>query len=189
MTPSNPILRTLTAVVFALLAWSVFAQPSTEQMIEQLKASPPAEAAKPGLTRGLRRNLVVEAADVVVAPNPSSTPAAPRPALSLNIQFDLNSAQVQAGSQQALRNLAQALQSPALLGAHFAIEGHTDAKGRADYNQKLSQQRAQAVRDFLAQQGVDGVRLQASGKGSSELAKPQDPFAAENRRVRIVNLM
>jgi outer membrane protein OmpA-like peptidoglycan-associated protein len=192
MTPSHLlILRPLATLAFALFAWSAFAQPSAEQMIEQLKAAPPAEAAKPGLTRGLRRNLVVEAADVVAAPEPAATaiPAAPRPALSLNIQFDLNSAQVQAVSQQALRNLAQALQSPALLSAHFAIEGHTDAKGRADYNQKLSQQRAQAVRDFLAQLGVDGARLQASGKGSSELANPQDPFAAENRRVRIVNLL
>jgi OmpA-OmpF porin, OOP family len=212
MTPLSPQLRAFASFTsfalfaFALLAEPVFAQPSAEQMIEQLRATPPVEAGKPGLTRGLRRNLVVEADDGAAsatgtnptanatanaagtAPPPPPNASAPRPALSLHIQFDFNSAQVHADSQQALRNLAQALQSPALLSAHFAIEGHTDAKGRADYNQKLSQLRAQAVRDFLVQLGVDGARLQASGKGASELANPQDPFAAENRRVRIVNL-
>ena len=45
-----------------------------------------------------------------------------------------------------------------------------------------------AVREYLAQQGVDAGRLQASGKGSSDLANSSDPYAAENRRVRIVNL-
>ncbi len=148
--------------------------PSAAQMIEQLKAP----AAR---TRSLR-NLGVEAAD---ASGPS-TPA--RPSLSLQILFDLNSARVHAQSQQALRNLAQALQSPDLSAAKFAVEGHTDAKGRADYNQKLSALRADAVRDYLAQQGVDASRLVPSGKGASDLANAADPLAAENRRVRIVNL-
>jgi flagellar motor protein MotB len=44
------------------------------------------------------------------------------------------------------------------------------------------------VREYLAQQGVESTRLQASGKGSSDLANSTAPYAAENRRVRIVNL-
>ena len=104
------------------------------------------------------------------------------------IQFDFNSAQVRPESQQALANLAQALLSAELQGSRFAVEGHTDAKGGADYNQKLSQQRALAVRDFLKSRGVVESRLMAAGKGSSELANSSEPFAAENRRVRIVNL-
>jgi outer membrane protein OmpA-like peptidoglycan-associated protein len=132
----------------------------------------------PPRTRSLR-NLTVEAAD--------ATPAA-KPSLSLLIQFDFNSAKVKPESQQALSNLAQALQSKELVDAKFAVEGHTDAKGRADYNLKLSQQRADAVRAFLASNGVVDARLQAVGKGSSELANSADPLAAENRRVRIVNL-
>jgi outer membrane protein OmpA-like peptidoglycan-associated protein len=106
----------------------------------------------------------------------------------LLIQFDFNSARVRPESQQALANLSQALQSTELLASNFAVEGHTDAKGGKDYNQKLSQQRAQAVSDFLKAQGVVENRLRAAGKGSTELANPADPFAAENRRVRIVNL-
>lgn len=155
------------------LSWAQ-ATPSATEMIEQLKVQP----APAPRTRSLR-NLTVEAAD--------ATPAA-RPSMSLLIQFDFNSAKVKPESQQALSNLAQALQSKELVDSKFAVEGHTDAKGRADYNLKLSQQRADAVRAFLASNGVVDARLQAVGKGSSELANTADPLAAENRRVRIVNL-
>jgi outer membrane protein OmpA-like peptidoglycan-associated protein len=80
------------------------------------------------------------------------------------------------------------LNSSELNGASFLIEGHTDAKGTQDYNQQLSGKRAEQVREFLAQQGVRTSRLSALGKGSSELVNSNDPLAAENRRVRIVNL-
>lgn len=149
--------------------------PSAAQMIEQLKT--PAAAPR---TRSLR-NLGVEATDAQGA-------VASRPSLSLHIQFDFDSARVRPESQQALSNLALALQSPELLLAKFAIEGHTDAKGRADYNLKLSQLRADAVREYLGQHGVAVERLQPSGKGASDLVNPHDPNAAENRRVRIVNV-
>jgi OmpA-OmpF porin, OOP family len=128
-------------------------------------------------------------ANATGAPAATSAPAEPaRPSLSLLIQFDFNSARVKPESQQALANLAVALQSPELKTFRFAVEGHTDAQGRADYNQKLSQQRADAVRDTLSGQGVAAQRLQSVGKGSSELAKPDEPYSAENRRVRIVNM-
>ena len=126
---------------------------------------------------------------VTVADHPSEL-AQPtvRPSLSLLIQFDFNSARVRPESQQALANLSVALQSPELRNSTFALEGHTDAKGSADYNLRLSALRAQAVRDYLMGRGVEQGRLQASGKGASELANVEQPFAPENRRVRIVNL-
>jgi len=174
----------LMALVLSALVMPAPAQtsaPSAEQMIQQLKAP---------RTRSLR-NLSVEAVSPAnsepQAPDPAATPAV-RPSLSLLIQFDFNSARVRPESQQALANLSQALQSPELRASNFAVEGHTDAKGGKDYNQKLSQQRAQAVSDFLKVQGVAEARLAAAGKGSSELANSADPFAAENRRVRIVTL-
>ena len=143
--------------------------PSAADMVEQLKTQPPR-------TRSLR-NLTIE----------SAAPEA-KPSLSLLIQFDFNSAKVKPESQQALSNLAQALQSKELLESRFAVEGHTDAKGRADYNLKLSQPRADAVRAFLTSNGVQDSRLAVVGKGATELANAADPQAAENRRVRIVNL-
>ena len=159
----------------SLLAQST---PSAAEMVEQLKVQPAPAGPR---TRSLR-NLTVEAA----VPESATPPA--RPSLSLLIQFDFNSAKVKPESQQALANLAQALQSKELADSKFAVEGHTDAKGRADYNLKLSQQRADAVRAFLAHNGVAEPRLAAIGKGSTELANTADPLAAENRRVRIVNL-
>ena len=159
--------------------------PSAEQMAEQLK--------KPA-TRSLR-NLNVEAATSNAASSVAgptaltvTTEPAKRPSLSLLIQFDFDSARIRPESQQALTNLSIALKSPELLASRFAVEGHTDAKGRADYNQRLSQQRAEAVRDFLAAKGINAQRLQAAGKGASELANIAEPSAAENRRVKIVNL-
>jgi outer membrane protein OmpA-like peptidoglycan-associated protein len=80
------------------------------------------------------------------------------------------------------------LNSPALAQSKFLIEGHTDAKGAPDYNRKLSEQRAQSVKDLLTSKGVDVAHMVSVGKGSSEPANKADPLAAENRRVRIVNL-
>ena len=164
-------LALVTIFITGLLHSPLHAQttPSTADMVGQLKTQPPR-------TRSLR-NLTIE----------SSAPEA-KPSLSLLIQFDFNSARVKPESQLALSNLAQALQSKELAEAKFAVEGHTDAKGRADYNLKLSQQRADAVHDYLASNGVKDARLNAVGKGSTELANTADPLAAENRRVRIVNL-
>ena len=71
----------------------------------------------------------------------------------------------------------------------FLIEGHTDAAGSRQYNTVLSRRRAQAVKDYLAREaGVSPSRLQIVGKGPSEPANRADPYAAENRRVVVVNL-
>jgi outer membrane protein OmpA-like peptidoglycan-associated protein len=163
------------------------AMPSTDQMIEQLKSP---------RTRSLR-NLQIEAvspnADAASAPSSSGNVAAaaasePKPQLSLLIQFDFDSARIRPESLVPLSNLATALKSDDLKASKFAVEGHTDGKGRPDYNQRLSQSRALAVSSYLASQGVSAERLLPSGKGSAELANKADPGAAENRRVRIVNL-
>ncbi len=192
------------------MAGAQTATPNAEQMIEQLKSprtrgkrNLSVEATTPGAAGAAGAPAAAGAAGAAGAPAPSPAPAdsaatasasdagapeASRPSLSLLIQFDFNSARVRPESQQALANLSQALQSPVLADSRFAIEGHTDAKGRDDYNRKLSEQRAQAVTEFLAARGVQAKRLSPVGKGASELANPADPFAAENRRVRIVNL-
>lgn len=174
--------KVLTVLVCTLICWQSSAQvaaiPSTKQMIEQLTAPP----------NGSPRNLFVEEVAMPTDSPSSAAPVPTRPSLSLLIQFDFNSATVRGESHPALVNLSKALQSARLSGSRFAIEGHTDAKGTADYNLKLSQQRAQAVCEFLQAQGVMESRLQASGKGASELANGTQPFAAINRRVRIVNL-
>jgi outer membrane protein OmpA-like peptidoglycan-associated protein len=171
------------ALSLALLGGQVFAQsaaspaPSASQMVEQLS-----KPATRSLTRS-SRNLIVEE-----APSATASAPEPKPSLSLLIQFDFDSNRIKPESRKVLADLATALQSAALSQSKFAIEGHTDAVGRADYNQRLSESRASAVRQLLMASGIDAERLRAVGKGSSELANADDPKAAENRRVRVVNL-
>ena len=70
----------------------------------------------------------------------------------------------------------------------FLIEGHTDRSGSRVYNDELSKRRADAVKDYLVKNmGVSADRLQTVGKGFSELAIQSQPYAAENRRVVVVN--
>lgn len=121
------------------------------------------------------------------APAPLAAPAA-RPSISLSILFEFNSARITQESQFVLRNLANALVSPELRDNSFLIEGHTDAKGGDAYNMRLSQQRADAVRQWLIERGVADRQLYALGRGARDPALPQDPYAGENRRVRIVTV-
>ncbi len=67
------------------------------------------------------------------------------------------------------------------------LEGHTSAEGDPDFNQKLSEARAQAAVDFLVEhEGIDAARLEAIGKGSSEPKNADDPTAPENRRTEFI---
>jgi outer membrane protein OmpA-like peptidoglycan-associated protein len=105
--------------------------------------------------------------------------------IDLSVQFEFDSARLQAASKPLLDNLALAMNSERLSGLKFKVEGHTDAKGKNEYNQELSSRRAAAVHSYLVSQSVSAERLQSEGKGASELLVPEKPLAAENRRVRI----
>ncbi len=137
---------------------------SVGEMVERL-APPPAGAAT---TRSLR-NLVPQKRE-----------------LDLVVQFDFDSARLQTTSRPLLQNLAEAMATPRLTGTRFLVQGHTDAKGTAAYNEALSARRAQAVADFLQSKGIAAGRLQTEGKGFNDLLLKDQPEAPENRRVRIV---
>lgn len=144
---------------------------TVDALVEQL-APPPATAAVRSM-----RNLV---------PQPQ-VPAASRQ-VDLVVNFDLNSADLNKDSRQLLDTLARALSSERLKGIRFQVEGHTDAKGSAGYNLALSLRRAQAVVAYLVASGVVLERLHPVGKGFEVLLMQDKPFAAENRRVRIVTM-
>ena len=116
--------------------------------------------------------------------------AEPRSAITFNtIQFTFGSAQITSESSETLRNLGNALNHALVDQKAFLIEGHTDAAGSPEVNTALSHRRAEAVRDYLIHEmGVSPSRLQAVGKGSSDPANPAAPYAAENRRVVVVNI-
>ncbi len=109
-------------------------------------------------------------------------------AVSMQIQFNYNSAQLTPDSKAKLDVVAAALSSADLANYKFKIEGHTDSVGSAAYNLKLSQRRAQSVANYVSQRyGVKLNRLQTVGKGMNEPVNAVDPKATENRRVVVVN--
>ncbi|MTW16912.1 OmpA family protein [Rhodoplanes serenus] len=109
--------------------------------------------------------------------------------IDLEIYFDYNSAEIVQRAVPDLMELGKALSNPDLRGSTFLLGGHTDAKGGEEYNQKLSERRATAVKRFLLDRfQLPEESLVTAGYGKEQLKKPEQPFAAENRRVQIVNL-
>jgi len=73
-------------------------------------------------------------------------------------------------------------------GLHLAVEGHTDSVGTDEYNRHLSEQRAQAVSDYLVAQGISPDAITSSGFGKSEPVASNDTPEGrqQNRRVELV---
>ena len=108
------------------------------------------------------------------------------------IEDNFNAAEFQKGKSDlpeaakfVLHDLAKVMEKNPLV--KLRLEGHTSAEGDADFNQKLSEARAQAAVDFLINvEGVDESRLEAIGLGSTQLKNTDDPMAPENRRTEFV---
>jgi len=142
---------------------------SSDELVEKLTPS------SSGMrTRGMRN----------LTPEEKAKEAAP--SVDLSIQFEFDSAKLLPESKPLLNNLAKAINSDNLKSYTFLVEGHTDAVGSAEYNQRLSNQRALAVASYLSALGVSRSRLKTYGKGSGNLLFPEKPDSAENRRVKIV---
>ncbi len=112
-----------------------------------------------------------------------------RPKVDLEINFDYNSAAVTPKAEPQLNNLGKALTAKELAGSVIMLGGHTDAKGSDEYNQGLSERRAETVKRFL----IDNYKIPAdslvtAGYGKKGPKNPSDLYAAENRRVEIVNM-
>ena len=102
------------------------------------------------------------------------------------IQFDSNSAQIKKESYPLLREYAKALQG-SLATVRIEIAGHTDSRGDAAYNLRLSRQRAQAVQDFL---GVDNTTTYVTAYGETQAIKTNNTpeGRAYNRRVEFIRV-
>ena len=112
-----------------------------------------------------------------------------RPRIDLEIRFDYNSANIAQNAIPDLNNLGKALTDPALKGSTFVLAGHTDGAGGEDYNQDLSNRRADSVKRYLTEKfGLAPQNLVTAGYGKSRLKNTNNPAAAENRRVEVVNM-
>ena len=105
-----------------------------------------------------------------------------------DILFDVNKATLKPGAQSNIGRIAAVLkQYP---DKQIAVEGHTDATGSDSYNQKLSEDRAAAVRAALVQGGVDPASITSKGLGETTPVATNDTPAGrqQNRRVEVIVL-
>ncbi|QNM98585.1 OmpA family protein [Chitinimonas koreensis] len=156
-------------------------------------ASPAAPAASPASPAAPAASPATPQQAATQASQPAAAPVRPTPAvaagmdegISLPIQFGLGTARLSVAAQRLLDAVAAALATPELAGATLRIEGHTDASGNPQANDRLSEARARSVRAYLQSKlGKRAPAMQAIGRGSREPVNPADPYAEENRRVR-----
>ena len=107
---------------------------------------------------------------------------APELQVNVFIRFPFDSATLTPDQEPALTQMCTVMKASDI--KLFRIAGHTDASGTAEYNQKLSQLRAEEVQRYLVGDcGIAADRLEAIGLGEQFLSDPKDPKAAGNRRV------
>ncbi|HUO96660.1 MAG TPA: OmpA family protein [Steroidobacteraceae bacterium] len=101
------------------------------------------------------------------------------------VNFDYNSAKLTPASDRILDEVVALIKLRP--GATAVIGGHTDGRGKAAYNQRLSEQRASAVRDYLVAHGIDAKALTAKGYGKTQPIASNDTEEgrAQNRRVTL----
>ena len=101
------------------------------------------------------------------------------------LRFDFDSAYLKPQSKEVLSRIAGILLASDSFG--LSVHGHTDDVGDADYNQQLSERRAEAVKEYLVSAGIDPAIVHVKGYGkSSPIARGDDDDSrAKNRRVEI----
>lgn len=99
------------------------------------------------------------------------------------ISFDSGKAKIRSSSFPLLDDAVQVLKDYPKL--RLRISGHTDNRGKASRNQKLSEDRANAVKDYLTSKGIEGSRIETRGVGPDEPVADNKTAAgrAQNRRI------
>lgn len=131
-----------------------------------------------------RLDLPIQEGDIDAAQIATALDAEGR--VDLNILFEFDRADLLPEAEHQLDELGRLLASDRYSHQRIGVYGHTDAKGSADYNLRLSRERAQAVARYLQTRfGLSPERLVTAGLGASRLKQPDAPFDAINRRVEI----
>ena len=115
--------------------------------------------------------------------------ASSKPKIDLEIQFDYNSANISKTSMPQVQALGKALSDASLKGSTFVVAGHTDAIGGEEYNQGLSERRADTIKRYLTDKfGINGSDLVTVGYGKTKPKDANAPLDPANRRVQVVNM-
>jgi outer membrane protein OmpA-like peptidoglycan-associated protein len=140
----------------------------------------------PRRTRSLKWNQD----NLALAPKPEPVAPSSEPrGFAFLIQFAFDSTEILPKSQPYLDLVGDLLMSEQAKGRGIDIIGHADARGPANYNQKLSQARAEAVRNYLiAWYDVPRERLEMAGRGEDQPLPGTDPNDPANRRVEFLAL-
>jgi OOP family OmpA-OmpF porin len=102
---------------------------------------------------------------LVVAP-PAPPPVIEQISLSSDVLFEFNKAELRPAGQQKLDEIADRLKGANV--QQIAAVGHADRIGSEQYNKQLSEKRATAVKEYLAQKGVDQSKVRSEGRGEAE---------------------
>jgi OOP family OmpA-OmpF porin len=104
------------------------------------------------------------------------------------VTFALDSAVIEPQSEQTLTRALQILRDNP--DVRVEVGGHTDNQGNASYNRRLSDQRANAVRDWMVAHGIEAARLTARGYGHTQpVGDNNTPEGqAQNRRIEFRRL-
>ncbi|MBX3182466.1 MAG: OmpA family protein [Polyangiaceae bacterium] len=107
--------------------------------------------------------------------------------LRKQVHFEHNSSTISPDSMALLQEIAEVLRAKPEITS-LEIQGHTDNTGSAEYNMRLSNERAAAVRDALIKMGINGSRLTAKGYGQTKPLVPNvsDANRTRNRRVQLM---
>ncbi len=107
---------------------------------------------------------------VAPAPAPKPEPVVVKKQISLdaNALFGFNKNQLSEQGNQEIKRVSKEIESANLKDVQINVVGHTDRIGSDQYNNKLSQQRAQAVVDALVDNGVNSRNITAEGRGKTE---------------------
>nr|MBF0682905.1 OmpA family protein [Pseudomonas sp.] len=127
---------------------------------------------------------VMETVEPIPAAEVEPEPAAEAVRVELDVKFDFDRAEVKPGSYDDIRNLADFMKE--YRQTTTVVEGHTDSVGTDAYNQRLSERRANAVRDVLVNEhGLESNRVDAVGYGESRPVADNstEEGRAINRRV------
>lgn len=102
-----------------------------------------------------------------------------------DVHFDVNKASLRKASYTELNELVDYLERKP--GIRVEIAGHTDNTGEDDFNQKLSQRRADRVKQYLVSQGIDSGRVEAKGYGEDQPIAPNNTEKGrqQNRRTEV----